>query len=414
MNILATCLTAIQAMFANKLRSALTMLGVVIGVAAVITLMSIGQGVQQEITGRISSLGSNLVFVRSGETQDSRGLEQQALTLVDADAEAINNPERYPYVIGVAAQTSAVTGTLTYAGTSDRTVLIGVTPEYQYVREFYVEHGRFITQADVDRKGLVAVLGSGTKERLFGAADPLGKTFRLSVGQSNFVLRVVGVMESKGATIGGDEDDLVFLPLPTMQARIPSQRHPQGLSNVSQITVRLQDKKYADQAKDDITRLLTARHGEEDFIIRTQDELVSTITQISRTITIFLGSIAGISLLVGGIGIMNIMLVSVTERTREIGLRKAVGARRRDILMQFMVEAVTVTMVGGAIGVVIGVGGAALTDGRHLGTWELNTAVTPLSIIIAFAVSAAVGLFFGIYPAYSAAGMDPIEALRHE
>ncbi len=417
MSILDTFLTAATALFSNKLRSILTLLGIVIGVAAVITLMSLGQGVQQEITGRISSLGTNLLFVRPGETQGSSG-PQPAFTLVNADTEAINNPERFPYVDGVAAQTSIFIGTLTYAGTSDRTVLIGVTPDYQYVREVNAEHGRFITEDDISRKGLVAVLGSATKERLFGDTDPLGKMFRLSVGSGslglNFVVRVVGVMEPKGATNTGDEDDLVFLPLATMQARIPSLRNPNGLGNVSQITVRLRDKNFSDKAKEDIHQLLMERHGEEDFIIRSQEDLISTIAQITRTFTIFLGSIAGISLLVGGIGIMNIMLVSVTERTREIGIRKAVGARRRDILMQFIVEALMVTMVGGTMGIALGVAGAELMEGHHLGTWEISTFVTPFSIIMAFGVSAAVGLFFGTYPAFNAAGLDPIEALRHE
>jgi len=413
-----TFLTAITALFSNKMRSALTMLGIVIGVAAVISLLAIGQGVQRDITGRITSLGTNLVFVRPGEVE-ARGGQQTALTLVDTDAEAINDPERFPYVDGVAAQTITFTGTLNYAGTNDSTTLLGVTPDYQFVREFYVGQGRFITQDDIERKALVAVMGSQAKERLFGDQDPLGKMFRLTVGPGrlgiSFVFRVVGVMEPKGATSIGDEDDLVFLPLPTMQARIPFLRHPQGLSNISQISVRLRDKKFALQAKEDIRQLLIQRHGEEDFIIRTQEDLVSTITQITRVMTIFLGSIAGIALLVGGIGIMNIMLVSVTERTREIGIRKAVGARRRDILMQFMVEALTVTLVGGALGIVLGIVAAWAVDGVQLGAGrQLTTFVTPFSIMIAFGVSAAVGLFFGIYPAFSAASLDPIEALRRE
>jgi putative ABC transport system permease protein len=270
----------------------------------------------------------------------------------------------------------------------------------------------------MDRKALVAVLGSRAKERLFGDTDPLGKIFRLSVGPGsfglNFVFRVVGVMEPKGASSTGDEDDLVLLPLPTMQARIPFLRHPQGLSNVDQITVRIDDKKHMNQAKEEIRQLLVERHGSDDFVVRSQEDLVATVTEVSRTLTILLGSIAGISLVVGGIGIMNIMLVSVTERTREIGIRKAVGARRRDILMQFMVEAITVTMAGGAIGIALGVLAAELANGRNLGGHDVTTLVTPFSIIIAFSVSAVIGLFFGIYPAFSASRLDPIEALRHE
>jgi len=225
---------------------------------------------------------------------------------------------------------------------------------------------------------------------------------------------VIGVMEPKGATSTGDEDDLVLLPLPTMQARIPFLRNPQGLSNIAQITVRLTDRKYMDQAKEDIEQLLLDRHGQEDFVVRSQEDLISTVSDVSQTLTILLGSIAGISLIVGGIGIMNIMLVSVTERTREIGIRKAVGARRRDILTQFLVEALTVTLVGGVAGIIAGVAVAQVANGRSLGDRQVSTLVTPLSVIVAFGVSAAVGLFFGIYPAFSASRLNPIEALRHE
>ena len=418
MSLIDTFLTAITALGSNKLRSSLTMLGIVIGVAAVIALMSVGQGAQQDITARIRGLGTNLLFVRPGQIQGTGGQQQAALTLVDTDALAISDPERFPYVDGVTAQTITFTATLTYAGKSIQAPGMGTTPDYQYVREFYVDKGTFITEPDIARKGLVMVLGSRTNERLFGDSDPVGKTVRLSVGPGrfslNFTFRIVGVMESKGATSTGDEDDLFFVPLPTMQARIPFLRHPQGLSNVSQITVRLRDKKFFDQATEDIRQLLLQSHGDEDFIIRSQEDLVSTVTEVSQTLTILLGSIAGISLLVGGIGIMNIMLVSVTERTREIGIRKAVGARRRDILMQFLMEALTVTLLGGAVGVALGITAANVASGRNIGGRELSTLVTPFSVIAAFTVSAAVGLFFGIYPAFNAARLNPIEALRHE
>jgi putative ABC transport system permease protein len=286
------------------------------------------------------------------------------------------------------------------------------------VRQFYLSSGNFITDADVSRKGLVMVLGSRTKEQLFGDTDPVGKTVRLAVGAGrlglNFTFRVVGVMEPRGASGTGNEDDQFFLPLPTMQARIPFLRNPKGLSNVSQITVRIKDRKYFDQAKEEIGQLLVDRHGQEDFAITSQEDLVSTVTDVSQTLTILLGSIAGISLVVGGIGIMNIMLVSVTERTREIGIRKAVGARRRDILTQFLIEALTVTLLGGAIGVILGMTAAQVANGRTIGSREVSTLVTPLSVVVAFSVSAAVGLFFGIYPAFSASRLNPIEALRHE
>jgi putative ABC transport system permease protein len=417
-NILDTMGTALQALTANKLRSSLTMLGIIIGVGAVIALMAVGQGAQKDITQRIRGLGTNLLFIRPIQVKMGGGLQSEALTLVDTDADAINDPDRFPYVEGVAAQTITFTASLNYSGKSVVAPGLGVSPQYQYVRQFYLTSGSFITDADLMRRGLVMVLGSRTKEQLFGDTDPVGKTVRLAVGPSqlglNFIFRIIGVIEPRGASGNGDEDDQFLLPLPTMQARIPFLRNPQGLSNISQITVRIKDRKYFAQAKEEIGQLLVNRHGQEDFIIRSQEDLVSTVTDVSQTLTILLGSIAGISLVVGGIGIMNIMLVSVTERTREIGIRKAVGARRRDILMQFLIEAVTVTLLGGAVGIILGMAAAQVANGRTIGDRELSTLVTPLSVILAFGVSAAVGVFFGIYPAFSASRLNPIEALRHE
>jgi putative ABC transport system permease protein len=417
-NLLDTMATALQALAANKLRSALTMLGIVIGVGSVITLMAVGQGAQQDITGRIRGLGTNLLFVRPAPVEAGGGFEGEALTLVDTDAEAIDDPARFPYIDGVTAQTITFTANFSYRGKVVRAPATGVNPNYEYVRDFYVANGRFITQPDVERKGLVAVFGSQTAEEIFGDKNPVGETVRLSVGAGrfsiSFTFRVIGVMEAKGATATGDEDQLVLLPLPTMQARIPFLRNPKGLSNINQITVRLRDKKYMEQAKDEIKQLLLDRHGQEDFFIRSQEDLISTVTDVSKTLTILLASIAGISLVVGGIGIMNIMLVSVTERTREIGIRKAVGARRRDIMMQFLVEALTVTLVGGAAGIALGMAAAQLANGRTIGDREVATLVTPLSVMVAFGVSAIVGVFFGIYPAFSASRLNPIQALRHE
>jgi putative ABC transport system permease protein len=264
------------------------------------------------------------------------------------------------------------------------------------------------------------VLGANVAEELFGDVDPIGRMVRVTVGAVriyfSFNFRVIGVMERKGATATGDEDDLMLIPLPTMQARIPYIRHPKGLSNVHQITVKVTSTKYFEQAKEEISALLRERHGvtSDDFTIRSQEDLISTVSEVSQTLTILLGSIAGISLVVGGIGIMNIMLVSVTERTREIGIRKALGAKRRDVLLQFIVEAITVTVLGGVLGILLGVMAARLADGQHVFGRNLETAVTPFSIIVAFSVSVAIGLFFGIYPAYSASRLNPIEALRHE
>ena len=422
MSIFDTIRTALLALTANKMRSALTMLGIIIGVSAVITLMAIGQGAQKGVTERISGLGSNLLFIRPGQVQTADAAQAvnqgQALTLVDTDAYAINDPARFPYVEGVAPQVTFEAAVI--AGPQNtRTTITGTTPDYQYVRDFFVARGQFITDDDVTRKGLVAVLGSNVAKDLFGDVDPVGKTIRLAVGPGgiiSFTFRVVGVMEVKGATATGDEDDLVFIPLPTMQARIPFLRHPQGLSNVMQISVKIDKRSHFDQAKTEIAALLRERHKvkNDDFTIRSQDDLVATATEVSQTLTILLASIAGISLVVGGIGIMNIMLVSVTERTREIGIRKAVGATRRDILMQFLVEALAVTMLGGGIGIALGVTLATVANGQQIADQDVQTVISPFAIIAAFAVSAGIGIFFGIYPAYSAARLNPIEALRHE
>jgi putative ABC transport system permease protein len=265
----------------------------------------------------------------------------------------------------------------------------------------------------------VAVLGSRAAKDLFGDTNPIGKTIRLAVGPGgiiSFTFRVAGIMEPRGATATGDEDDLVFIPLPTMQARIPFLRNPQGLSNVMQISVKLTDSGQFDRAKKEIAALLRERHKvkKDDFTIRSQEDLISTVTDVSDTLTILLGSIASISLVVGGIGIMNIMLVSVTERTREIGIRKAVGATRRDIMTQFLMEALAVTMLGGGIGVVLGITLARIANGQTIADEEIQTVISPLAVILAFGVSAAIGLFFGVYPAFRASRLNPIEALRHE
>jgi putative ABC transport system permease protein len=423
LNPLSAVSIALAALGGNKLRSVLTMLGIVIGVSAVITLMAAGQGAQTGITERIRGLGSNLLFIRPAPVESGGGpegvaesLTGRALTLVASDAYAIDDPERFPYIEAVAAQID-FEAQLIFGGSNIRPSIIGTTPSYQFARNFFVSNGRFLTEDDVIRKGLVIVLGSNVAEALFGDTDPIGKSVRLAAGPGglvSFFFRVVGVMEHKGATATGDEDDLAFIPLPTMQARIPFLRNPTGEINVFQISVRISDGKYFDQATQEIGDFLAERHGDDDVVIRSQEDLISTVSEVSETLTILLGSIAGISLVVGGIGIMNIMLVSVTERTREIGIRKAVGARRSDILMQFMVEALVVTMVGGTLGVLLGVGAARIADGQMIGNQEVNTVVTPFSVIVAFAVSAIVGIFFGIYPAFRASRLNPIEALHHE
>ncbi len=426
MSVIDTIRTALAALTANKLRSSLTMLGIIIGVSAVITLMAVGQGSQKGVTERIQGLGSNLIFIRPGQSQASNVQAAvyggQALTLVDTDAYAINDPERFPYVEGVAPQVD-FEARLIAGGENTTTTVIGTTPDYPYVRDFYLAKGQFISDDDITRKGLVAVLGHGVAQTLFGDSEPIGKSVRLAVGPPSmsitFNFRVIGVMEPKGATATGDEDDLMFIPLPTMQARIPFLRNPQGLSNVFQISVKVSDRDDFERAEKEIAALLRQRHNvtKDDFEILTQTDvadLKAAETEISRTLWAAMAAIAGISLAVGGIGIMNIMLVSVTERTREIGIRKAVGATGGDILRQFLVEALMVTMAGGAIGVILGVTLATLADGRTILEQSVRAEVSLVAVVLAFGVSAVIGLFFGIYPAYNASRLNPIEALHHE
>ena len=410
---------ALRALGANKLRAVLTMLGMVIGVGAVIALMSIGQGMQAGITRQIGSLGTNLLFVTPGATS-AGGVRTQAgsaQTLTSEDAEAI--AESVSQVAAVAPEVST-RAQVVANGQNANTQVTGVTPEYLGVRNWTLAEGDFIAADEVTSKGLVAVLGATTAQNLFGDGDPLGQTVRVN----NVNLKVIGVLQAKGSGGFGNSDDVIFVPLTTAQTRLSRTQTASGGKTVSQINVQLADQSDATSsaAVADITALLQERHrkAEPDFTVRSQDDLLATASSISGFITIFLGSVAGISLVVGGIGIMNIMLVSVTERTREIGIRKAIGAKRSDILTQFLIEAVVVSVAGGALGILIGAGGSRLLNGIRLGGFggpnaqPIQTVVAPDAILLAFTVSAAIGLFFGVYPAIKASQLNPIQALRYE
>ena len=418
-------LTAVKAMSSNLLRTMLTMLGIIIGIAAVIALTAASEGAQQGVGDRIRGLGSNLMFIKPGAVEQS-GIQLPGTgpSLFLEDAQAID-AQQFSYIKGVAAQgTAGGPGALfpvqaIFRGQNTTTTLLGTEPTYQFVRDFYVESGRFITDDDIIKKALVTVLGTDVARALFGSEDPIGESVRISVGPGNFAIgfnfTVVGVMEQKGATVGAEQDDVVIVPMSSFQARIPFLRNPRGLTNVDQINIKLTDRSKADQAKEEIAGLLRDRHNslEDDFRIQTQTDLLDTATEVERSLQVLVVSIALISLIVGGIGIMNIMLVSVTERTREIGIRKAIGAKRSDILWQFLIESFMVTMLGGVLGVLAGIGSAEIAERLRIGGDNPYT-VTPLWVLVGLATAAVTGIVAGVYPAWRASRLDPIEALRHE
>ena len=395
-----------SSLLANKVRSGLTVLGIVIGIGSVITMVSIGQGASGQITSSIESLGSNLLMVMPGF---QRGVGQQvsagrggAQTLTVDDAAAIKE------IAGVAEVAPQYSGRaqVTAKGANTNTAVYGVTPAYATVRNVEVENGSFITQANNNAKAKVAVLGPATAEDLFGeGADPIGQTVRFN----NIDFKVAGVTVSKGGSGMNNADDVIYIPLAT------AQQYVSGNNKVGTISVQGESQEILDQLEADITALLMERHKiadetQVDFQIMNQADIVESASSIAGTLTILLASIAGISLLVGGIGIMNMMLTTVTERTREIGLRKAVGAKKSDITVQFLAEAITLTFIGGAIGVALG-WLASLAVQKFGNT---ATEISLMSVLLAFGVSAAIGIVFGYYPAHRAAKMNPINALRYE
>ena len=408
MNILPAFFEALESLSANKLRSSLTILGIVIGVAAVIAMISIGRGAENTITGSIQGIGTNLLFVFRGGSEDVRN--PQPLTL--GDAEAIADPFQAPNVAGVAPALNG-NGKVSFGGETTNTSIEGVTPDYARVRSLGVTEGSFITQEHILGRASVVLLGTDVADTLFGRTEGLvGETVRIE-GQP---FRVVGVLESKGGSAFSNEDDRVIVPLTTAQTRLLRRS---TRDRVDLILVEAVSAQSVPQASAEVAQILRARHrtdiGADDFTILTQQDFLATAQTITGVLTIFLGGIAAISLLVGGIGIMNIMLVSVTERTREIGLRKALGARRLDILIQFLTESSVLSLVGGLIG--IGLGWAisyAVGLFAQANDVSINPAIGIDTILLATLFSTAVGLFFGLYPANRAAGLEPVEALRYE
>ncbi|MCH8205677.1 MAG: ABC transporter permease [Chloroflexi bacterium] len=407
MSPLTVLLTAVSSLGSSKLRTALALLGIVIGVAAVISTMSVGRGAQQAITSRIEALGTNLLFVRP-ESTGQGGVS----TLTLDDAYALLDPVFAPSVGAVAPELST-SGQIVAGRENTFAQIVGVTPEYQFVRNYSVGSGRFISATHVANISEVAVLGSQVAESLFGFRDPVGQTLRISGRQ----FTVIGVLESQGGSVLGNLDNQVLVPITTAYFRLTSERTAQGDITVQAINVQIADGDDLEDAVQEITTVLRLRHrisGDNDFTITSQQEAIETLEETQDTFVIFLGAIAGISLLVGGIGIMNIMLVSVAERTREIGIRKAMGAKWRDILYQFVSEATLLSLGGGAAGAALGVGVSLMLDGQSLGGTTFETVLSGDIVALAMTVSVAIGLFFGIYPAARAANLHPIEALRHE
>lgn len=404
---------ALENLNANKLRSMLTVLGIVIGVAAVIAMLSIGRGAQASITAQIESIGTNLVYVSPGSTsQDGvRSAAGSAGTLTLGDAEALAS---LPNIVAVASVTNSFVQ-IAYQGQNANTRLMGVTPDYETVSSLTLEDGVFLAESEQSARSLVVVLGSSVAETLFGStAGVVGQKVRLN-GQP---YKVIGVLASKGGIGFLNQDDQVFIPLSTALNRLVGGARFRGSNVISQITVKAASSKEVAQVVNDVTALMRERHatfeGADDFTVTSQEATLDAATEVSDTLTLFLGGIAGISLMVGGIGIMNIMLTTVTERTHEIGLRKAVGAKRRDILLQFLVESMVLSLLGGLIGVAFGWGVARLMGQVQFG----NSTITPVvgldSVLLATFFSMTVGLFFGIYPATRASRLQPVEALRYE
>ena len=397
---------AVRALANNKLRGFLTMLGIIIGVASVITMLAIGQGSKRSIQAQISEMGSNMIMihpgadVRGGVRQDASAME----TLKLQDYEDIVDETRFVSAVSPSVNSS---GQAIYGANNAPTTVYGISPDYLEIRRYKVEDGDMFTEQDIQTAAKVCVVGKTVVDNLFpDGSNPVGKVIRFQ----KLPFRIVGVLESKGYnSMGMDQDDLILAPYTTIQKKVLAITHLQG------ITCSALKEEYTDQAIDEISEILRRNHklkgsDDDDFTIRSQQELSTMLTSTTDMMTVLLAAVAGISLLVGGIGIMNIMYVSVTERTREIGLRMSIGAIGIDILAQFLIESILISVTGGLIGVVFGVGAALVVNGvAHFPIY-----IQPWSVVLSFAVCTVTGVFFGWYPAKKAAQLDPIEAIRYE
>lgn len=403
MKLLETFKMSVSTLTAHKIRSSLTMLGIIIGNASVIGMIGIGQGAQKLAADQFESLGPNLLFIVPGSDEERRTTFNMPKTLVLEDAEAI--AEQVPTVQDVAPQIN-VNQLITYRDRNANELVIGATPNFISVRNFTVDQGRFFNEIDLKRNNRVVVLGSEIADRFFPQQDALGKQIRIK----NISFEVIGIMESKGSFLGTNQDTTVYIPLTTMAYQLVGNTSPFG-TEVSFISVTAKNENNISAAKFQLENLLRLRHkiiDRDDFTVRTQKDVLDIVGTVTDGLTILLAAIAGISLLVGGIGVMNIMLVSVTERTQEIGLRKAIGAKEGDILTQFLIEAIILSVLGGAIGTGIGIGTILVVGAVS----PLAATISPVAIIVAVTISGGIGLFFGVVPARRAAQLDPIVALR--
>ena len=412
MNVWVSARIAVRALRVNKLRSVLTMLGIIIGVGAVITMVGVGAGAQARVAEEIRSLGSNLIIVLAG-TVTSGGVRLgtgSKVSITEDDAWAIQREVPSVQVAAPSVQGKAQDGQIVYGNLNWTTLVQGVTPEFFVAREWDVAAGKPFTEEDVEGATKVALVGQTVVVNLFAHADPLGQIIRIK----HVPFTVIGVLDRKGqSTFGQDQDDVILVPLSTAQRLISSKKVKIG--SVNSISIKVRDPDAMKEAEEQVRGLLRQRHrlkatDPDDFWLRNLSEILQAQEESSRVLTMLLAAIASVSLLVGGIGIMNIMLVSVTERTREIGLRMAVGARSRDILGQFLVEAVTLSLFGGLIGVGVGLTGAY--GAAYVAEWR--TLIQFDAILVAFGFAGTVGIFFGFYPARKASRLDPIEALRYE
>ena len=403
MSILESLANALSGLMANKLRSMLTMLGVIIGVGAIITTTSIGEGAKADITARIQTLGANILAVRPGQSQfRGRGSADSRKSLTIKDMAVLEERgQSFGYVTPEVSSRAQVK----YLNKNTNTTIVGTSPAYLITANFTVENGRFFTESEIRYRDRVCVLGKTVADTLFEGAEPVGESVKIK----NVGFRVLGVMKEKGASGWRNPDDQVFIPYSTAMKRVF------GEDYLSSISIQANDDKLLASAETEVTELLRKQHKiapnkDLDFHVRNQAEFMETLEESSQTFTNMILGIAVVSLLVGGIGIMNIMLVSVTERTKEIGLRKAVGAQRSDILVQFLVESTTLALLGGLVGIGVGIAGAEAVPAL----WGWKTVVSPIYGVLSFVVSALVGIFFGAYPAWIASKLHPIDALRYE